>query len=231
MKAIILAAGLGSRLGNLTKNNHKSLIKVGNISILERLISQLERHGIKDINIICGHQKNKIDKKILNYKTFFYPYYKTTNNLHTLYYFKKLLDKDCLISFADIIVNENILRNLIKSKKNITLCVDTRKSRRETMKVEIIKKKLMYLGNSPKIDSGNYIGIMKLKKRMIKKFILAMRNTKDKSKNQYFTEAFNYLIKKKSVEVNYQDIKKKFWIEIDNLDDLKKAKKIYEKKN
>ena len=34
-----------------------------------------------------------------------------------------------------------------------------------------------------------------------------MRNTKDKSKNQYFTEAFNYLIKK-SVEVNYQDIKK-----------------------
>ena len=100
MKAIILAAGLGSRFGRLTKNNHKSLIKVGNLSILERLISQLEKYGVKDINIICGHQKKKIDKKFLNYATFFYPNYKTTNNLHTLYHFKKLLDQDCIISFA-----------------------------------------------------------------------------------------------------------------------------------
>ena len=52
MKAIILAAGLGSRLAKLTKNNHKSLIKVGKQSILERLINQFEICGIKKINII-----------------------------------------------------------------------------------------------------------------------------------------------------------------------------------
>ena len=225
MKAIILAAGLGSRFGRLTKNNHKSLIKVGNLSILERLISQLEKYEVKDINIICGHQKRKIDKKFSNYTTFFYPYYKTTNNLHTLYHFKKLLDQDCIISFADIILDENILKDLIRSKKNITLSVDRRKSRNETMKIDIVKKKLIYLGNNPKIDSGNYIGIMKLKKKMMKKFILAMKKIKDSSKNQYFTEAFNYLINKKSIEVNYRDVNKKFWIEIDNLEDLKIAKK------
>ena len=226
MKAIILAAGLGSRFGRLTKNNHKSLIKVGNLSILERLISQLEKYGVKDINIICGHQKEKIDKKLLNHTTFFYPNYKTTNNLHTLYHFKKLLDQDCIISFADVILDKNILRDLIRSKKNITLSVDRRKSKKGTMKIEIVKNKLIYLGNNPKIDSGNYIGIMKLKKKMIKKFILAMKKIKDKSKNQYFTEAFNYLINKKFIEVNYQDVNKKFWIEIDNLKDLKIAKKI-----
>ena len=225
MKAIILAAGLGSRFGRLTKNNHKSLIKVGNLSILERLISQLEKYEVKDINIICGHQKRKIDKKFSNYTTFFYPYYKTTNNLHTLYHFKKLLDQDCIISFADIILDENILKDLIRSKKNITLSVDRRKSRNETMKIDIVKKKLIYLGNNPKIDSGNYIGIMKLKKKMMKKFIFAMKKIKDRSKNQYFTEAFNYLINKKSIEVNYRDVNKKFWIEIDNLEDLKIAKK------
>ena len=225
MKAIILAAGLGSRFGRLTKNNHKSLIKVGNLSILERLISQLEKYEVKDINIICGHQKRKIDKKFSNYTTFFYPYYKTTNNLHTLYHFKKLLAQDGLISFADIILDENILKDLIRSKKNITLSVDRRKSRNETMKIDIVKKKLIYLGNNPKIDSGNYIGIMKLKKKMMKKFILAMKKIKDSSKNQYFTEAFNYLINKKSIEVNYRDVNKKFWIEIDNLEDLKIAKK------
>ena len=65
---------------------------------------------------------------------------------------------------------------------------------------------------------------MKLKKKMMKKFILAMKKIKDRSKNQYFTEAINYLINKKSIEVNYRDVNKKFWIEIDNLEDLKIAK-------
>ena len=92
------------------------------------------------------------------------------------------------------------------------------------MKIDIKKKKLIYLGNNPKIDSGNYIGMMKLKKKMMKKFILAMKKIKDRSKNQYFTEAINYLINKKSIEVNYRDVNKKFWIEIDNLEDLKIAK-------
>ena len=57
MKAIILAAGLGSRLRKITKKNHKSLIKIGNQTILERIIYQLELCGVKKINIICGHQK------------------------------------------------------------------------------------------------------------------------------------------------------------------------------
>ena len=225
MKAIILAAGLGSRLGRLTINNHKSLIKVGKLSILERLIYQLKKNGITDIDIICGHQKKKIDKKISKCNTFFYPYYKNTNNLHTLYHFKKLLNQDCIISFADVILNENILRDLIRSKKDFTLSVDTKRRRSGTMKIDIVNKKLKYLGNTPKVDSGNYIGIMKLKKKVLKKFILAMKKIKNDSKNQYFTEAFNYLIKKKNTEISYQDIGKKFWIEIDDLKDLQIAKK------
>lgn len=225
MKAIILAAGLGSRLGKLTKNNHKSLIKVGNSTILQRLVSQFENCGLKNINIICGHQKRKIDKNFKEYKTFFYPNYKTTNNLHTLYFFKNLLDQDCIISFADIIIDKNILKRLIKSNKDITLSIDKHKTREGTMKIDIKKRKLIYLGNKPKIVSGNYIGIMKIKKKMIKKLISAMKKIKNKSKNQYFTEALNYLIATDSIEVNYQNVNKKFWIEIDNFQDLKIAKK------
>ena len=52
-------------------------------------------------------------------------------------------------------------------------------------------KKINIFRNKPKIASENYIGIMKIKKI---KFILAMKKIKDKSKNQYFTEALNYLI-------------------------------------
>jgi len=224
MKVIILAAGLGSRLGKLTRNNHKSLIKINEKSLLKRLIDQYESIGITDINIICGYQKKKIIKKFPNYKTFYFPYYKKYNNLHTLYYFKQLLNDDCIISFADIILEKKILRNLSKSNKKITLSVDTSTVREGTMKIDIYKNKLLYLGNEPKIISGNYIGVMKIKKDVCKTLIKSMKNMINKSNNYYFTEAINYIIKKNIHSVNYQDVKKKFWTEIDDIKDLLIAK-------
>ena len=59
VKAIILAAGLGSRLGDLTKYKPKSLIKIGSKTLLERLTKQLEDLGVNKIQIICGHEKNR----------------------------------------------------------------------------------------------------------------------------------------------------------------------------
>lgn len=225
MKAIILAAGLGSRLGKLTKNNHKSLIKIGKQTILERLILQLELYGVKKIDIICGHQKFKIDSQFAHYKTFFYPNYKKTNNLHTLYYFRRLLDDDCIISFADIILDKKIIKNLVDSKKKITMCIDKSKSREGTMKIDLINDKLTYLGNYPKVNSGNYIGIMKIKKKSINLLIEGMKKIKNKSKNFYFTESINYLMKHKLTKVNHLDVKKNFWVEIDDHKDLLLAKK------
>ena len=127
-----------------------------------------------------------------------------------MYFFKKLLDQDCIISFADIIIDKTILKRIIKSNKDITLSIDKHKSREGTMKIDIKKKKLIYLGNKPKIASGNYIGIMKIKKKKIKKFISAMKKIKYKSKNQYFTEALNHLIATDPIDVNYQNVNKNF---------------------
>ena len=188
------------------------------------LINQLKDCGVKDINILGGHQINKIKNKFKNYKIFFYPDYKVTNNLNTLYFFRKLLNDNCIISFSDIILSKKIVKDLVESKKKITLCVDRSKSREGTMKIDIVNNKLKYLGNDPKIDSGNYIGIMKLQKSSIDGFEKAMKITKKKSKNFYFTEAFNYLIKKK-IKVDFMDVNKKFWLEIDTKEDLMLARK------
>jgi L-glutamine-phosphate cytidylyltransferase len=225
VKAIILAAGLGSRLGKVTSNNHKSLIKLGKKTILGRLVEQFEACGIKNIQIICGHQKKKIDKKFANYKTFYYPKYKTTNNLHTLYYFKKLLNDDCIISFADIVLDKKIIRRLINVKKKITLCIDTLQYRKGTMKIDLYKDQIKYIGNSPKTKSGNYIGILKIKKKSLKSFISSMKELLKKSNNFYFTEAINLMINKKYYKINYLDVKKNFWFEIDNYNDLTYARK------
>jgi hypothetical protein len=88
MRAIIIAAGKGTRLYPLTKNTPKSLIEVGNgITMLESQLHSLKENGIKDITIIVGYKAEQIEAKIKKYandfniNTVYNPFYETSNNL------------------------------------------------------------------------------------------------------------------------------------------------------
>ena len=88
MKAIILAAGVGSRIRRLSKIKHKCLIKIGEKTLITRLIDTLRDFDIKDILIVTGYKSSQIEKRLktrLNICIFHYRY---TNNLQTLLYAK-----------------------------------------------------------------------------------------------------------------------------------------------
>ena len=110
MQAIILAAGVGSRLGSLTKKKPKSLLQINGLNLIENQIKQLKDLNINKIIIVVGFgaaqiKKKKIGKKftfILNKK------FKSTNNIYSLWLAKKYLNKDTLITFADLIIEKNI---------------------------------------------------------------------------------------------------------------------------
>jgi len=84
--ALLLAAGIGSRLYPLTRNEPKCLTIVNAMSILERLISSLNQHGFKRLVVITGHLENHIRDFLGNQAGdikidyIFSPLYKTTNN-------------------------------------------------------------------------------------------------------------------------------------------------------
>ena len=86
MKAIILAAGKGSRLFPLTLNIPKGLLRIGNETIMDRLIRQLKIVGIVDILIVVGHHKEKLKEHFGN-KVRYREYldFDKTNNLHTMW--------------------------------------------------------------------------------------------------------------------------------------------------
>ena len=228
MRAIILAAGLGSRIAKLNPTQPKCLIEISGISILERLINHFLKNGINKIDVITGYRSIQIKKKfskIANIK--YYPHFKKTNNFSTLYYFKHLLKEDTIISFADIIVENTIIKKLVKSKKGITAAVDTSAIRPGTMRVILKKKLLKYIGNKTVTNqsekaNGNFIGILKIKKSKIKIFKSSMRKILRDCKKNYYTEAFNYMISQK-IKINVLDIKKYYWTEIDTVSDYKKA--------
>lgn len=60
MQAIILAAGMGKRLKELTKNNTKCMVKVNGVTLIDRLLHQIERQGVSRIILVVGYEGQKL---------------------------------------------------------------------------------------------------------------------------------------------------------------------------
>ncbi|WP_080843975.1 sugar phosphate nucleotidyltransferase [Cytobacillus gottheilii] len=110
MRAIILAAGLGTRLRPLTNDTPKALVKVAGKPMLERQIEFLHEKGIEDITIVTGYLAHKFDylkakydvKLVLNEK------YDVYNNIYTMYKVKDILPGSYVIE-GDIYMNNNVI--------------------------------------------------------------------------------------------------------------------------
>lgn len=97
MQAIILAAGMGKRLKDLTKNNTKCMVEVNGVTLIDRLLRQLDAYNLKRIVIVVGYE----GKKLIDYvngrgvKTpvIFVdnPVYYKTNNIYSLFLAKNYL--------------------------------------------------------------------------------------------------------------------------------------------
>ena len=122
-KAIIIAAGLGSRLRPYTNNIPKILLKIKNKTILDRHLQIFKSLNVKNINMVVGYKKEKFKNGDLNYIE--NKNYRNNNILESLFYAKSLMKDNCLISYSDIIFKKKIVKKLLKSKNSISVLVDT----------------------------------------------------------------------------------------------------------
>ena len=122
MKAIIVAAGIGSRLGEFAKNTPKSLIDINGQSILERQISVFKKLGISDITVIIGPHAEKFTFKNISFiqdKN-----YLEHDILSSLMLARSIMHDDIIISYGDVIFDEHVLQSLINFKGSIGLGID-----------------------------------------------------------------------------------------------------------
>ena len=120
MQAIILAAGMGKRLGELTRENTKCMVKVHEQTLIERMIGQLERLALRRIIIVIGYKGEKVrdllGNKINNTPIIYIsnPIYDKTNNIYSLYLAKEFLVEDeTILLESDLIFADSILPRLV----------------------------------------------------------------------------------------------------------------------
>ena len=131
MQAIILAAGMGTRLKKLTSNNTKCMVKVNGVTLIERALSILDRKSLSRIVLVVGYQAQNLIEfvKTLNIKT---PVifienniYDKTNNIYSLTLAKEYAcEEDTLLLESDLIFEEALIDALLDDKRETLALVD-----------------------------------------------------------------------------------------------------------
>lgn len=121
MQAIILAAGMGKRLGDLTRYNTKCMIQVGGETLIERLMRQLDTLRLNRIILVTGYKAQELKDyvKTLSIRTpvlyVMNDVYDKTNNIYSLYLAKDYMkEQDTILLESDIIIEDAVLNKLMK---------------------------------------------------------------------------------------------------------------------
>ena len=121
MQAIILAAGMGKRLGELTQGNTKCMIRVGGETLIERVLRQLDALHLSRIIVVIGYKGAELQEYLANVSVqtpivfVENPIYDKTNNIYSLYLAKDYMrEQDTLLLESDIILEDAVLRKLVK---------------------------------------------------------------------------------------------------------------------
>lgn len=248
MKAIIIAAGSGKRLGNKTEKVPKGLLEINGKSILERQINIFKKNNIKDIIIIVGPHKDKFKFDSVKYVEDLE--HEKHDVLLSLMAAKKEIKDDVIITYSDILFDEKIFHEIIKSKIDIGVVTDLSWEQKyenrsehpksqadnviiENNKIVKIKKNISKITKNQK--NGEFIGIMKFSKKGSDLFVNEF-NKVEKNKPQsfhdaktfeksYLTDMIQELIDQ-NIIVN-PIIVNGDWCEIDTPQDLENAIKKY----
>lgn len=117
--ALLLAAGMGSRLSPLTDATAKCLVDISGVPILERLVRTLARYGFTRLVVVVGHESDSIQDYLwdragdIEIDYVVSPCYRTTNNIYSLWLARETIDEPFLLIESDLVFNQSLLEDML----------------------------------------------------------------------------------------------------------------------
>jgi len=227
MKAIILAAGQGSRLKQYNNFKPKALIKLDKAHLINYQLSIFRYFGIKDICIVIGYEADMIRSIVGNNCHYIYnARYAETDSLYSLWLARDWgINNDLVVINSDVLAHPNIFWHLAVNPGNLLVYDSTSGTDDESMKVEVEGGKLRHINKSfavIKKSKGESLGILKFQASETKLLFSAVEKAiSTGGVNQWAPAAFEKFARKKSIICI--DIAGLPWVEIDDVEDLKNA--------
>lgn len=243
MQAIILAAGMGRRLGELTKNNTKCMVEVNGVKLIDRVLTYLSHLDLKRIVIVVGYQAENLVNYVenqygsLNIEFVENPIYDKTNNIYSLALAKdKFKEDDTLLLESDLIYEESMLRLLVDNQQpDLALVAKYEKWMDGTMVtidddcniLNFISKKEF---KQTEVDKYyKTVNIYKFSKSYINNQYLPLLEAycQMKGNNEYYEEVLRVLTMIDKSSLKALPIGDEKWYEIDDIQDLDIAETIF----
>lgn len=175
MKAILLAAGLGTRLNSDMPGIPKCMVDLGGKTLIKDTIRKLNNKGIDEIAVVVGYKANVVieNTKNDNVRFFLNPFYDRTNSIASLWFARDFLQgDDFLLLNADVFFASQILNELLDDGRSPVLFAD--KTRKEEADYKLCYDNNILIKHGKELRgaeiSGEYIGIAKINKSFLPVF-------------------------------------------------------------
>lgn len=240
MKALILAAGFGKRLRPITNSIPKSMVEVGGKPLLINAIDNLIDNGILEIGIVLGHMADYIRSYIgTEYRSARIYYFENeryleTNNVVSLYKALPFCDDDMLLLECDLFYQKELISQLVSGKGDCTILVSPFNPK--TMDGTVIitegdKAKSLVLGKWQDSDL-NYqcarktVNLYRFTSKFLKAYAPMIKwYVENISEDSYYEKVLGGLIYLREYDVRVTEVPENAWCEIDDAEDLERARK------
>lgn len=243
MQGLILAAGMGKRLKDLTQNNTKCMVKVNGVTLIERMLRQLDALELSRVVIVVGYEGQKLIDyiKTLNIKTPIVfvdnPIYDKTNNIYSLALAKDyMLEDNTLLLESDLIFEDGVLKALLDDPRETLALVDKYEAWMDgtcitigdddTIERFIPGKKLVFE------EIGDYyktVNIYKFSKHFSETHYVPFLDAYSKAlgNNEYYEQVLRVITMLDEPEIKAKKLSGQLWYEIDDIQDLDIASSMF----
>jgi choline kinase len=238
--ALLLAAGIGSRLHPVTQSMPKCLTMVNGMSILERMISNLNQHGFKRLVVVIGHLENCIREFLgnrvgdIDIDYVFSPLYETTNNIYSLWMAREVINEPFLLLESDLVFDESLLVDMLYPDRLAMAKMQPCMNGTFITLDQSQHVRKFWASGSDSLGETQYktVNIYSLSLKSWRGVVEKLnQHIADGKVSDYYEVVFAEMIADGSLSFKSVSFDAMPWYEIDTLEDLKQAEKLFSYRN
>lgn len=243
MQAIILAAGMGKRLKELTQDNTKCMVKVNGVTMIDRMLHQIEKQDLSRIVIVVGYEGKKLIDYIgtLGIQTPIVfvnnPIYEKTNNIYSLALAKEYLkQEDTLLFESDLIFEDAVIDAIVNDPRDTLALVDKYESWMDGTCVKLSPDddiEAFVQGKNFRFDEINQyyktVNIYKFSKHFSETHYIPFLEAYQSAlgQNEYYEQVLRVIAMLDEPEIKAKRLNGELWYEIDDIQDLDIAESMF----
>lgn len=233
MVYIILAAGTGSRLHPITLKHPKTLFSLDDeTTILQRMVGLIKSLDSEaKIVIVCGFQRQLLEKYVSDVQWIYNPFYEVTNSLASLWFAREfLLQGEVTILNGDIVMAQKLMQEIVTKNTDVPMVLMDSSIKDGDYNVQVEHDKVVVMSKALTHYTGEYAGVTKLDKKSAKQLQSKIcEMVEDGRYKTWYEDALVQMIFEENFSLYVTDISAYEWTEVDSVDDLLYAKRIHEK--